>query len=611
MAALFLNTIPAAEAEKKSASAALHAEKPHDRLFAERVLAFVLIAIFAFWLRAQDPGFTTAYMDESVYVVYGRMFLSRHFEAPLANPLRWSFGWYLWPMMATAADRIGGLIAIRELAAVLGTATVMAVYGFARRLFDDAVALASAALYAVLAPAVLASRIATRDAGALFFFSFALWAFASAWQTNRRRSWVAAAACLLAAFLCKYIVAIYVPFLVLIALRKGWRAVLAFCLPLAIALSAYAIFYWADLNHLLFYARSYNSLRSSGAQVWEIYVRRRLDLWAVALLALVALLVEGHRRTVLLLWLGAVLTFAFQWKTRADFDFWKHAAYALIFLVPPAVCAIFAAAKKLGRSSGAQTVFAIAGVICLCGFAALAGKTLDYDKTVFWPNVEPALSYLEGRLPNNATVLVDDSVFRYYLNPQLSQSQIVDPFHFQYGQLQDADAYRAAVEDGWFEYIVLDGGTGKDAKALQSAIQGHLQRYALCMQMPDPTLGQTIEVFQRGACTPAVAADRISAVEITSPSGNSVVQNVTPVIGHVSGASAGWYLQPEVFSNRWYGMHRVVPQADGSFAATALFAGDGEQACHEMLRVRLYDQHGEPRAVALIANLKKNGSDCR
>ncbi len=153
----------------------------------ERRMALLMILAVAWYLRAMNAAYSSAYMDESVYVLYGRMFLARHFEAPIDEPLRWSFGWYLWPMLAAAADKIGGIVGVRELAALLGTVTVGAVYGFARRLFSPVVGLAAAAMFALLAPAVYTSRIATRDSGALCLFALGLWAFTCALQGNRRR----------------------------------------------------------------------------------------------------------------------------------------------------------------------------------------------------------------------------------------------------------------------------------------------------------------------------------------------------------------------------------------------------------------------------------------
>src|SRR2546423_4786854 len=224
-----------------------------DHFQTERALALMLITAAAVCLRVWDPWYSTAYMDESIYVVYGRMFLAHHFESPLSSPLQWTFGWYLWPAMAAVADKIGGLVALREMAAALGVVTVGAIYGFASRVFSKTIGLATAAIMAVLAPAVLVSRIATRDSGSICFFALGLWAFACAWQNNKKRDWALTALSLFAAFLCKYLVAVFFPLLVLLALWKGKKPILIFALPLFAACVAYAAIHWTDLLFLLRY----------------------------------------------------------------------------------------------------------------------------------------------------------------------------------------------------------------------------------------------------------------------------------------------------------------------------------------------------------------------
>src|SRR5438270_5164517 len=188
MASLLLTT-PRSGASAPARRGLAQAPPQADHFQTERALALMLIAAAAVFLRVWDPWYSTAYMDESIYVVYGRTFLSRHFESPLSTPLQWSFGWYLWPAMAAIADKIGGLFALRELAAALGVVTVGATYGFASRVFSSIVALGAAAVMAVLAPAVLVSRIATRDSGCVCFFALGLWAFSCAWQENKKRHW--------------------------------------------------------------------------------------------------------------------------------------------------------------------------------------------------------------------------------------------------------------------------------------------------------------------------------------------------------------------------------------------------------------------------------------
>ena len=612
MATLFLGSSKqqAGTAELKQKQVAFQEPTTSDDFFAERVLALSLIGIVAFWLRARDPGYTTAYMDESVYVVYGRMFLARHFEAPLDYPLRWSFGWYLWPVLAALADRVGGIIAVREMSAVMGTAVVMAVYGFSRRLLGAAVAMGSAAIFAMLGPAVMASRIATRDAGSIFFLAFGLWAFARAWQEDERQSWLLSAVLFFAAFLCKYVVAIYFPFLFLLALFKRLRAFLYFCLPILAACAGYLAYCWGDLKYLIMYGTAYGSLRAPASQVWDIYVARRVDLWLISFLGLFALVVRGRRTVALLLWLAAAAGLAFQWKTRADFDFWKHATYALLFLTPLAVHALIAGAKRIARTELNQTVVAIAAIVALCLTTARAGKSMEYDRVVFWPNVEPILAYFEGRTPSDARILVDDSVFRYYLAPPLSQSQIVDPFYLRYEGHKGAAAYSSSVEDGWFDYVILDGGMGAEANAMRSAIAGHLGRYTLRMALPDPTLGHSVEIYERTVSTAKTVPANGASVSITMPTSDSAVNTVSKVSGTSSGAGEGWYVRLEVFSDRWYSLGKTPVLPNGSFESKATFGGQNQQACHHMLRARLYDDRGRPRAVSLVFNLRRADIAC-
>src|SRR5215470_3404722 len=122
-------------------------------------ICLALILLVAWILRARDFHFATAFMDESIFVLYGRMFLAHRFEAPLDTPLQWSFGWYLWPAMAATADRLGGLAALRAMAAGLGLVTILPMFGLARCLFSNAVGLGTALVIAVFTPAVLVSRI--------------------------------------------------------------------------------------------------------------------------------------------------------------------------------------------------------------------------------------------------------------------------------------------------------------------------------------------------------------------------------------------------------------------------------------------------------------------
>ena len=276
----------------------------------------------------------------------------------------------------------------------------------------------------------------------------------------------------------------------------------------------------------------------------------------------------------------------------------------------PAVYALIALAKRLGGTQLRQAVTAISLVLVLLAASAWTGKSAWSDQTVFWPNVEPVLSYFEGRLPSNARVLTDDSVLRYYFNPLLSQSQITDPFAISYQGSSETAAYSRAVQDGWFDYIVLDGGIGAEAKTMESALWGHLARYTPVLETPDSALGHTILIYQRTSPPALAISPGSSSVELLAPTTGSKVSRIGEVTGKTYGAASGWYVRLEVFSNRWYPVGKYPLQQDGTFTAKAIFGGEGSQACHHMLRARLYDPQGKPRAVSVVFNVRRADQSC-
>jgi hypothetical protein len=575
-----------------------------------RRVALLLIAIAALHVRAQTLDFSTGYMDETIYVLYGRMFLSGNFEAPLDTPLRWSFGWYLWPAMAAAAEKLGGIPAVRALGALLGALSVFAVYGFARRMFTPVVGLASAAMFALLAPSVYVFRIATRDAGAVFFFAIGLWMFARAWQQRERVSWLAAAAAFFAAFLCKYVVAVFFPFLALLTLRQGRAACLYFGAMLTAFCGLYGLLYFEDLQHLLSYASGYTGLRAAPEELWRIYGCERVDFWILLLLSLAARRRGDPQRTrsALVLWLGAFLVLLFQWSTAADHDYWKHVNYALLFVIPLAATGLL----RIIRRWSEQQFFVLAtlGVLVLSVGLGWWGGTWRPERWFFWPNVEPALAFFDGRLHPQSRVLTDDSALRYYLQPPLDQqARIVDPFQPEY-------PYARKVSDGDFDFIVLNGGIGREAEALNRAIRPLLrERFALRLAQPQVSRRARLEIYERISPPPLVPAARGPQVEIIWPVSGSIVatrNTATTLEGRVKGAPAGARVRIDVFTNRWYPQSGGVPlAADGRFWQTIYLGGLGEFQCAHLIRARVYDSSGKLLNSAIaysVASAEPDGS---
>jgi len=575
-------------------------------------MCLVLILLVAWILRARDFHFATAFMDESIFVLYGRMFLGHRFEAPLDTPLQWSFGWYLWPAMAATADRIGGLVALRAMAAGLGLVTVAATFGIARRLFGNAVGLGAALVMALFAPAILVSRIATHDAGCIAFFAVGLWAFCRGWKDNRKLDWILAALFFFASFLCKYLVAIFFPLLVIVAAWKRRKeALLLFVAPLSAFCASYGLFYFHDLQRLLNYQAAYGGLRAPQEQLWKIYVLDRWDFWLIFLAAVPALFIRKWRSGAAFLWALAVITLLFQWKTKSDYDYWKHINFAVLFLAPVAVAMVVTAIDWLRQNSSRQMLWRTGSILLLCGAVAWCGQVQNVDRLVFWPDVSPILAYFEGRLAPGDRVLMDDTVLRYYFNPVLHHYEMTDPMYFRYGEEVNEKAYRAAVHDGLFTYVVLDGGMGEEARRMDAAIRPLPENYQLVFAALDPVRAQKIEVYARQP-QPAPIGNGPS-VRIVSPATGAVANtNAGSVFveGVASGAQHGWYAQLEVFTNRWYAQPgNAVIAPDGSFRQQVVLGGQGRQQCYHLLRVRLFDQNGQERAHSLNYGIGRANAD--
>jgi len=533
------------------------------------------------------------------------------YESPLDTPLHHSFGWYLWPAMSAIADHLGGLVGVRELAALMGLLCVISMYYFARKLYSAEVGVAAAAIFALLAPAIYASRIATRDAGALGFFALGMWLFAAAWEKRSTVSWLGCASALFAAFLCKYIVAVLFPALVLIAIFKRRESILRFALPLTAASAIYLVFYFEQLKYLVRYGMGYSSLLAK-SEVLDIYVWRRADFWLIAVLSLFGFMWKGKRWTAGALWLGALLLLSFQLIVRSDYDYWKHSAYALFFLTPLAAAGIFKLVHRVYSGSGlgrlAWTTITVLTVAVSCGFL---GGSWRLDRFLFWPNVDPALAWFDGKLVTADRVLVDDSVFRYYFHPTLRQWQIADPFFFHYGDKLGIEAYKAAVHEAAFDYIVLDGGMGDEAKQMDAAVRPLLaERYDLQLTMPDTVRSQRIEIYARREPVPELPKASAQQITIATPSGNSMVSHpALQLTGSATGAQPEWKVRAEVFTDRWYYQGETVLTHDGTYKIPIYLGGEGQQQCYHLVRALLIDEQGRPQAKSTLFGIARANAD--
>ena len=585
-----------------------------DPFRTERQWILLLIISVAWYVRGWDPFYNTGFMDETIAVIHGRMLLANLLEVPFQHPLSYSSGWYLWPVLAAIADKIGGIPAVRELGALMGVLGVVGVFGFAGRLFSNETGIAAAGFFALAAPSVYASRIATGDAGALAFFALGLWMFVWAWQEDHRRHWLLAAGTFFLALLCNYIVVIYFPFLILLALRQR-RGVINFTLPLLAVCVAYGAYYRTDLLFNLESALASLGSRGLVAGAQQIYLWQRLDLWLMVALAVGALGIRGRRLAVASLLAGAGLMLAFHALVRPDFFFWKHAAYPMLFLAPAAAEMTLWVAHRYSPRELVPRAAVAAGTVLMVALAiGTLGRTWNMRWFIFWPNTDPIVAYMENKLDPGAQILVDDAALRYYFGGTLRQYQVTDsdyPYVDRSGPDPVQLSYHDAVASGRFDYVMLDGGISPQARAMKLAIDGPLRdRYESRMSMPDSMLGHTIEIYARRDPAPAIPDLGESQIKIDFPHDNMVLrQPRLRVSGWVTGYGPKWRVHAEVFTDRWYYQSEALIMPNGSYGADITLGGQGPQQCYHLVRARLFDEHGAVHASSTLFGVARANAD--
>ncbi len=398
-------------------------------------LVLVLVSGIALMLRLISIGQQSAYMDEVSFILTGRLLIER--RAVYAGALNWTYGSYLWPLIAGATDEIGGLLLVRTLTAVLGTLTAVATTLLAVRLVSEpwgdgshawSAGLAAGLIMAAFPTAIAIGRFGTYDALAGALFMLGIVTLLAAWG-RRNAVLLAAAALLFAAFLAKYVVAIFFPFVcaaLLLADRRrcGVRRSLGwFILPLAAACGVYFLLFRGELQTLLSFSFSY------------------LDSFVRRLLARLA---------------------------RPD---------------------------EAGRSGWRSVALVTAALV-----VALPGLLLTLDQAgrlvTFYPNLHPSLGAISEHTAAASTVLADDSALRYYLYPRLDVDRVTDPFFIDYRGEQGTPGYSAAISDRAFDVIVLDGGIGPIGRQIREELGWLVERYYEPVYTTPDRTGAVIAIYR-------------------------------------------------------------------------------------------------------------------
>ena len=586
------------------------------QITAQHSVWLLVILAAAFTIRAIDLNFNSAFEGESFMVLIGRSVLLGASDLP--SYVREAFGWYLWPAATAIADRVGGLTAVRILAASVGTAAVAGVFMMTRRLFDERTGLVAALFFAAFTPAILASRIATPDAAGMALLAFALAAYVRAWQTGGWGAWLGAAVLTIVCVLVKHSLAVLIPPLCLLAPLLNRRRGLVFALAVSFALAFYAFWYIDVLRQMLATVANSASLRSRDADLVTRYVRNSLDVWVIGILALVAFLRGEREVRVIVSALALLATSLAIVPASRTFDphSWSHAVYPVLLLLPAAAAGALGLADRLvkqDRVLASAMMTLTAGSLILISSHGLT--PVRGGLPILWPNTAVVEDFLRTRVQYGQRILVDDAALRYPLSDVTTQDYISDEHALSFGGAVAPESFARAINAGHFDYVVLDGNNTEEARALQTAIEPQvMSRYVERLRTLQPNTGNDAVIYER--VTPPVTrpVDAPTIVVETPQSGATVLaaglNPSTTVTGHVERNVPGGRLKFDVMTDDWYAQGDLLsPPASGRFARRIVLGGGGAQRCSHTIRVRLVAPDNRILHEVLVSGVKRSTQD--
>jgi hypothetical protein len=494
----------------------------HGRPFSRRtwISRAILLAILAVQAVLSLRLHNTAFEDEATYLYAGHLELAALLHG---QPLPTEFTGYfsgspvLYPVLAAVVDTAFGLAGVRMLSLVLLLTTTALLYSLSRRLFHERSALCAAALFATTQSTLFLGHFATYDATAIFLLAVAAWIVVRTAHRSAVPACVLAALVLALGVAVKYATLMYVPVVVLLAaltaFAHGRRRALIVRVMLLGTWTVAAILGALALGGMD-YLDAFSTTTAARAMGQSDQLALAVDClkWGGGLLALAlfgttsyawrerlgelpgSAAGDDHGRTWrlalgLLLCGTALLAPIYQMHLHTSQSLHKHIGYGLLFAAPMA-------GLGLTRIMGAHFRFLQVSIV---SWVALLTLGVNQSQGLYhsWPDSTSMIATVRQQLTPGGRYLVEnDSVPQYYLRDETRSEQWISTYYIDYvssrGQrLYGEPGYQAALNDGYFDMIVLAGGPTKDLdKALSRQLRTS-DNYRMLGKIPYRTASHT------------------------------------------------------------------------------------------------------------------------
>src|SRR3989344_3910157 len=390
--------------------------------FPTGILALILLISLA--IRVYNLNYNSPFLDEAQYIVLGQKVLAGHWQE--SNPFSWVGGMPLFYPTLSAIFGVFGIIGSRFFNVLLGI--VFFIKGLT-----------------LLKPAL--------------------------WQRENRFSLAAIA--FASSFLAKYIVLIFLPFIVFLGLwhirREGMKQLKVyikyFIIPLGIIVGGYIIWQFNALLH--FQTEQISASESQSFNIARNFFTYSLPVLIPALVGSVLLFVNKHKIIPVILLGFALITPVIHIATNNLAASVQHTFLTIIFLLP---LAAYAFLSILRRWRFVGSIFLIGILVGTLSYTYLQLRILEAT----WPNTNAVMGYLKKNTTNHEKVLSSQDDVTILALPNLNDKNITGIYMFEYKNRTGDDAYRLALNEDYFDFVLLNDHDHQEVeKAAREALTDH------------------------------------------------------------------------------------------------------------------------------------------
>ena len=417
----------------------------------------------------------TAFQDEALYLFAGRqIILSWLGKTTYLEPYSLYFSGYpsFYPVIGGVLDFLGGLEAARMFSLLCMLIVTTCLYLMTLQFFDRKSALIAALLFACEGSVLFLGRLATYDAFCLCLLSLAIVFSLRASQAASAQSLLVVGLLLVLAVAAKYAGLLFVPTVLALLAWWSWKhkGLEEMFVRLGIALfslmaAGFIAFLIMDKQVLTGLSLTTTN-RVSFIQTVPIQVIQHIVMMEGIFFGLgfLGLLLCSRQRlsTGLLLFSSALLVPLYHTYKGEMVSLDKHLAFSMFFLAPLAGFAI-TSLVSLWQKRFIRRVWVVALALCLLTFPI--GFQQAQNLYEGWPSSTQLTTFLRPRVqPGVGRYLAEDyDVLRYYLKNETDLWQWSSLDYFVYTDnekhnLSGAAAYKAAIQEGYFDLIELSYG---------------------------------------------------------------------------------------------------------------------------------------------------------